>query len=328
MKCSGKSSVLLFAVLFFDSKFVFADEVLASGIQSQGVAFVERKPELMRMSIDLLAKGDNMAEAVSKMKERRAKAEKQLAMLGATKDSWKFGEIRLDQQQRNRRKQLYILIQQRGGGNAGRAAKETDAIPTPVDLTMKLTAEWPIGNAELDDMLVIAQRLQDSIKAADLAGIEDTDDLSAEAAELAEELEGLEQTNFAINHMAAIAASTVDFDNPGGQKPGEPTFVFAAKISAADRQKAMGDAFLAAKEKADQLAQAAGMVRGNLRRISTSNSAEENDLSGEQAVAYPHIYNSMFHRPLADGDRTNEAVGLFPGMLKHRVVINAVFDLK
>ena len=152
--------------------------------------------------------------------------------------------------------------------------------------------------ADTADLLVTSKKLQDAIKAADLAGAKDAEEPSPEEAELFEEMDEMANA----------------FNNQQGSKPGELVFVFVAKISAADREKAMAEAFRSAKQDAAQLAKAADLELGPLRSLQGGEGIE-----AEDGADYRMLDNTPFGRAMRQQmvghDHTDEAIGAGPGIL-------------
>jgi uncharacterized protein YggE len=325
MENTTRSLVLLLAILLISNN-CSAQDLATGGIVCQGESVLERKPEVMRMSVDLRAKGEKMADAIAKLKERRTNAEKRLIALGAAKETWKFGEVRLDKKQISRRAQLRMLIQQRAAMNGGQAVKENDdEKPTPVDLTMKLTAEWPLSETDDAERLGTVHKLQEAIRETDIGGAEDADDVSEEEAEVAEEMDGVMVGGLNLA-VARSGLSFMDGDSTA-QKPGAPSFVFVAKIPAADRQKAMNEAFLEAKAEAVQLAQAAQHELGALKSLSCASGVEADDQVTDQTIYYTPMNSSPSLRRQS-ADSANEAIGTSSGTLKYKITVNATFAFK
>ena len=282
------------------------------GIHGMGEVVLERKPELMRLQVNLLAKGKDLPEAIAKLKTRRTKVEKQLETLGAAGDSVKFGDIELDQAQDDQQQQMEMMMRQRMAQKRGGkrpAGKEVSV--KPVKVLLNLTAEWPLKEADGAEMLIASKKLQDAIKAADLGGMKDSEEPTPEEAELADEMEEMVSS----------------YGGREGPKPGEPVFVFVAKISTPDREKAMAEAFRAAKQEAAQLAKAAELELGTLRSLQGGGGIEADDASD-----YRMLYNSPFggalRHQMTGRDRSGEAIGVSPGPLKFKVTVNATFAAK
>ncbi len=290
----------------------FAQVTSDEGIHGTGEVLLERKPEVMRLQINLLAKGKDLPEAIAKLKTRRTKVEKQLETLGAAKDSVKFGDVEMDQAQDDQQRQIEMMMRQRmAQRRGGKRPAEKEVSVKPVKVMLKLVAEWPLKAADTAELLVTSKKLQDAIKAADLAGAKDAEEPSPEEAELSEEMD----------EMANV------YSNQQGPKPGEPVFVFVAKISAADREKALAEAFRSAKQEATQLAKAADLELGSLRSLQGGGGIE-----AEDAADYRMLYNTPFGRTMrqqmAGHDHTGEAIGAGPGILKYKVTVNATFAVK
>ena len=285
------------------------------GIQGSGSVVLERPADRMRMQIDLLAKSTkDLPDALAKLKAQRARVEKQLETLGAAKESIKFGEPRVDESQNDAQRQMAMMVRQRMmSGARGKKPGKEPALAMPVKVAMRLTAEWPLKAGDPVGQLLEVRKLQDAIKAADLAGQKDAEEPTAEEAELAEEME----------------APDVDMYMGGrqGPKPGEAAYVFSARIPTADRDKGLADAFQIAKSEAVALARAAEIELGPLRSLQSSSVIDSED--GE---SYQQMYNSPFgnlmRRDLQANSAAGEAFGPSPGILKYRVGVAASFAIK
>ncbi len=282
------------------------------GIHGAGEVVLERKPELMRLQVNLLAKGKDLPEAIARLKTRRTKVEKQLETLGAAKGSVKFGDVELDQAQDDQQRQMETMMRQRmAQKRGGKRPAEKEVSVKPVKVMLNMTAEWPLKEAEGAEMLLSSKKLQDAIKAADLGGMKDSEEPTPEEAELAEEME----------EMAS------GFGGREGPKPGEPVFVFVARISAVDREQALAEAFREAKQEAAQLAKAAELELGALRSLRGGGGIE-----ADNGDDYRMLYNSPFQAALrhqmSGHDRTGEAIGVSPGPLKFKVTVTAAFAVK
>lgn len=275
-----------------------------SGIQASGMATIERPSEVMRMQVEILAKSaKDLPDAMAKLKSRRAKVEKTLESLGADKKSISFGELRIDESQDENHRRMEMMVHQRLAQRGKKPAKEV--VTKPVRVAMRLTVEWPLKDADAASQLMESKKLQDAIKAADLAGLKETEEQTAEESEVAEEMEE-------------------PMNNWGGQnqaKPGEPQFRFFAKIPAADREKAMAEAFRRARVEAEQLAKAADVGLGRLQSLQATSSPDPEDFEGYR----PYGFQYRGRPSETDGD---EATGPKPGILKLRVGISASFAIK
>ena len=135
---------------------------------------------------------------------------------------------------------MMVLAQMR---NRGRKVPKGLQAPQSVTVTSMLTAQWPIETQSHEKVLLMAQDIEEKVKAADLAGSKETEKLSPEEEELEEE--------------AGQAAN--QSGNDEGQQPRQPQFLFIAVLSEQDRRKAMADAAVKARQQAAELAAAAGV---------------------------------------------------------------------
>jgi hypothetical protein len=179
-----------------------------------------------------------------------------------------------------------------------------------------LTAEWKLSAKSPDELLLAVHALQEKIKAADLAGMKDAEKLSPEQEEMLEEAEDPDMMGFNSNIEV---------------KPGEPVFMYVSRISDAERDKALAEAFQKARAHATRLAKAAGAELGNLKSLTAHNaSPRDYDVSGgRNQYAYQMIQMARAQAGLDDDEANDtEALGVEPGPVKINVTIMAVFDLK
>src|SRR5256885_8146488 len=64
-------------------------------VAAQGTVELQRQPEVLRVQVEVLAKGKDLAEALTKLRERRQAAQKQLTAMGVANTNVEFGEPRL-----------------------------------------------------------------------------------------------------------------------------------------------------------------------------------------------------------------------------------------
>jgi uncharacterized protein YggE len=275
------------------------------GIQASGMATIERPAEVMRMQVEILAKSaKDLPDALAKLKTRRTKVEKVLESLGADKKAVTFGELRIDESQDANVARMEMMMHQRLSQRGKKPTK--DVVAKPVRVAMRLTAEWRLKEGDATSQLLESKKLQDAIKAADLAGVKETEEQTAEEAEIAEEMEEPMVQTW------------------GGQnqpKPGEPQFTFTAKIPAADREKAMAEAFRKARAEAEQLAKAAEVGLGRLQSVQANSAVDAEDFEVYRQYGLPYHGG-------ADQSKGDDATGLKPGMLKLRVGVTVSFAIK
>jgi uncharacterized protein YggE len=274
-----------------------------------GLGFVDlkRQPEVLRVQVEILAKGKDLKEALARLKERREAARSRVAALGAIKDAVVFGEPALSSEKTDQQKQLEAMVARgvRFGG-AKPAAKIKETPPAVVSFWLRF--EVPLKATDAEDLLLVSQRLQEQVRAADLAGLKEFKKLSPQEEELAEEAQ-------------------LTQGQEGEPKRGEPTFAFVAKLSEADLAKATAEAFQKARHEAAKLAQAAGAELGRLHHLESQNgglSAEETAyMSYSGRMAYQARMAQNFPAP-----ERPEAVGNQPGQVTYRVAVTAAFLLK
>lgn len=281
------------------------ESAAVSGIQASGVATIERPAEVMRMQVEILAKSaKDLPDALAKLKTRKTKVEKVLESLGVEKTSITFGELRIDESQDANLGRVEMMMQQRLLQRGKKATKAV--VAKPVRVAMALTAEWRLKESDATSQLLESKKLQDAIKAADLAGMKEAEEQTAEEAEIAEEMEEPMVQAWGGQNQA---------------KPGEPQFTFAAKIPAADREKAMAEAFRKARTQAEQLAKAADVGLGRLQSMQANSAVDAEDFEVYRQYGLPY-------RGGPDQSKGDDATGLKPGMLKLRVGVTVSFAIQ
>lgn len=283
-----------------------------SGLQDSGVvsgagtAKIERPPTIMRMQIELSGKGKSVRDALAGLKDRREAAIAQLVKLGAPKDSIKVAEPTIAAAANDQQRQMQMMIRQRMAGRKKSNKPETK--PT-ITLTSTLTVEWPLPAGNAEELLTTAHELREKVQQADLAGLKEAAKLSPEEEELAEE--------------------AVEVQSYGGEeaaKPGEPRFVFVARISDEEYAKLAAQAFAKARQKATALAAAAGARLGPLQRLD----GQDGGASSYQEQYYMQMgygYSTTQLQAEAGSD-AHEAVGNEPGKVTYQVTVSAAFALQ
>jgi hypothetical protein len=294
---------LCFCCMWFSSA-VFAQEAQSPGVSGEGSITLERPASRMRMTIVLTEKGPSVKEALAKLSERREAAAIQLQTLKAEKESITFTRSALAADDNNQRRQMEAMIQER----LARGASVPKGLQLPKSATVQctLTAEWPLSKETDEELLIQTKELQDKVAEADLAGLKEAKKLSPEEAELEEEL---------------AAMSSGGYYEESEAKPGEPQFLYLARISEAELDKALEEAFGKAKAQAERLARAAGLKLGELATLRRIDSPY--DVYDEYSY-YASPYRSM--PPTAVADET-ESHSPKPESVKFQFRVEATFQM-
>jgi hypothetical protein len=281
-------------------------------VTATGTAVLKRQPELMRVQVEVQAKGKDLKEALTKLKVRRETARSQLAMLKSVPGSIEFGEAAVTVGKTERQRQLELMIMQRlRTGPEKKPAPIKQNLPVIVASTLKV--DLPLTAADPDELLLAASELQEQVKALDLGGLKELQKMSPEEEEVAK---GLKEF---LHDPATL----------GGQ-PGEPTFLFVSKISEDDRAKIMAEAFDQARQEAARLAKAAGAELGPLTRLHNPMAdltVDQNEVPNADSLLRKLL--GVRTSPTADSAPSpNEAVGKQPEKVTYRVTVTASFLLK
>lgn len=289
-----------------------ADDPIGQTILGQGSATVKRVPTILRMHIEVLGKGETLKEALDKLKARRQAAVAQLKTLKADHESIELGSPSLSNVESQRRRQLEAMVIQRYSARGGDLPKGLK-VPKAFTVSVSLTAEWPLEADGPEQMLLATQALQEKVRAADLAGTKDAEALSPEEQELAEEMSDM-----------------MGFSGEQEAKPGEPHFLYVARISEEDRDKAFAEAFAKAKEQASRLAQAAGARLGPLVALSGQGGGGiefGDDMYGYEYQSYLRRLIGT-HGGMNEPGLKDEAVASDPGSLSFAFYVKATFRLE
>ncbi len=258
-------------------------------ISASGNSLVQRKPTQLRLFMQLTAKGKTLEDALAKLKEHQEAATTQLEALKAERKSIVFGAPSMSNDQSSRRKQIQTLVIQQMRARGKKVPKGL-LTPRTVTVSSTLTAQWSLKEESHEKLLLLAQRLQDKIKAADLSGSKEAEKLSPEEQEFEEE----------ANQMSSQFGEEQ-------QQPGQPQFMFVAVLPKAQRQKAMAEAFAKAKAQAAELAQAAGVEIGPLVGLSGGCSGQSNLGENPYYSRYSSGYSYLLRQMIAG--QTGESSG-------------------
>jgi hypothetical protein len=281
-------------------------------ITAAGTATFERRPDLVRMQIDLSADGKDAKEALANLRQQEKAAREKLAKLGAADASIKLEDPRVATPGPNdQRMQMERMIRARTGVG-GNKPPATGPSQPKVSVAGTLRAEWRLAAQSADDLLVETNDIQAKVKAANL--------VAPKATRTPEEQEEAEE-----------AAGTMV--NNGQPNPGEPVYIFVCKLSEEDRAKVTADAFGRAKEEAGRLAKAAGTSLGGLRQL-TSGAGPAADAEQFGGMDYSNPYGRYFYNMMqrqqggVSAAEAPEAIGAQPGKVSYRVMVSASFAVK
>jgi uncharacterized protein YggE len=292
-------------------------------VSASGRVHLQRTPTHLRMFLQISGRGKTLEEALATLKERREAVAAQLEKLGAEKASIVFASPSVDESVVQQQKRMEMMLAQRlrsAGGGAKKAAKPAKP---PVSMVSLVTVQWPLKADSTEKLLLAADELREKVKAAELISGKDVPKLSPEEQEVAEE-------------MAAEMARNSGYGNSEEEaaKSTEPRFVFLARLAAADRQKALADAFAKAKAQAAELAKAAGAQLGPLTSISgDSGGANAVTGYGRQWGYSPYGRNEAeYMQQLAQAtgaeEQHDESVAMKPDGVGFDFSVNATFSLR
>lgn len=274
-------------------------------VSGTGSVIVKQMPTTMRMSIQFKETGKDLTDALKNLKDRREAAKAQLVKLGAKSDSMREGAPANVADDPQAAQAMMMMANARPGGK-----KKKAAAPAKVTISARLSCEWPLPSGSMEEVMLFAQTVKDKVQAADLAGQKEQKKTTAEEQEEMEEMEMFQR----------------QYGGRSEAKPGEPSYVYLAKISADDQQKARAAAFKKARLQAVQLADAAGTKLGKLRTLQSNSE----NASAYQMMAYNRYRNGEDEEESGDDDDADdEQLGKSPVCAKvpFAFVIHAAFDI-
>ena len=224
------------------------------------------------MYLQLTGKGKTLEEALAALKERREAVVAQLEKLGVDKSALVFTPPGVDDSAGAQQRRMEVMIAQRMGGRerqegreAGQAARSRD------DHAHGAVAPGGRHHGETASGRRCRAREDQGRRPGRRQGGPET---------------------FAGRARGGGRNGRPDSPNMGGDeeqaKPGEPRFLFVARLSPQDRQTALADAFAKAKLQAAELAKAAGAGLGPMTGLSET----AGGMSGyAQSIARYNNYN-------------------------------------
>jgi uncharacterized protein YggE len=279
-------------------------------ISASGVSVVKQLPTSLRVTVPLSGKGRTPEEAVANLKVRRESAAAQVLALKADKKDVTFGDPSISNAQTDRQRQVEQLIAQRRsqGQKVPKGLLTQDVYL--VDCSM--TVEWPFASKTAEEFLLESHNLVQKIKKAELIGKSDTEKLTPEEEEVADEI--------------ANAAESED----GNESQSTTVQIFyVARVPEKDREKAFADAFVKAKKNGEDLAKAAGVELGPVVAIAGIETGNQNTET-ETYASTP--WANGLHRvsppsPDAAEQQSNESVGADPDSMKFTYSLNVIFKM-
>lgn len=274
-------------------------------VQGNGSVEIKRSAEILRVQVEVLAKGKDLKEALAKLKDRKEAALAQLVNLGVPKQAVEFTTASASAEADGGRSSspYEMMLRDRISRAPKKAPAKDDAQP-PVLVSATLKADVPLKADGPEELLLVCQAVQEKLQKADLGGLKELAKGSPQEEEAAEE-----------DGMLRLSGRG---DN--GPRRGEPTFIYVAKLSNDEHHKALTQAFGRARQDAERLARAAGLELGPLKNLGGS-AVSENRYSGRS-----RYYEQ---ESLGGSDEwRGEVLGLQPTSISLRITVTTAFALK
>lgn len=250
---------LLCSLSVFVATAAQAQIIRSEGIQASGTASVRLRPETMRLRMELVARGESIADAMAMLKVLIERDRKQIQVLGAIPESIRFGDpgIRKNQpidgaqaanEDQNENDAPKPAAANAAAANAPPAEAAAAAPARQVTASMSLTADWELKARDPIELAVEIGTLQQKIRDADLSKTNDGND-DGDGDDPQEEEE-----NNRFGLMPALS-------------PGVAKYLFVAHLPLDEQKKCAARAYARAKRDAEILAAGAGTPLQRLRSL-------------------------------------------------------------
>jgi uncharacterized protein YggE len=281
-------------------------------VVGRGLFELKKQPEMLRVQVEVFAKGKDLKEALAKLRLRRLATQKFLESIGAASNSIEFTEAAVNPEKADRQRRIGMMMMRMRAQQGGKPTKEKPKEAPPILVISNLKAEIKLPAGDAEELLLATHSLEQKIKAADIAGTKDIQQLTPQDEEQAAEEMG-------------------EDNDPDARKPGEPMFFYVRKLSEKEHAGAIGQAFKKARRDALQLAVAAGVELGPLDHLESDMGVEVNqgveDSNSESALMRQFVEHGRMSGT-AEENTTPEAIGMQPSKVFFRVALTATFEVK
>ena len=273
-------------------------------ISAAGTSSIKRLPSTIRVIVPIQAKGKTIEDALKSLETERKTALDKIQKIGFTEENIRVEGFSFDQSQENKRRQMERMIAQRMGQAGAKKTTSTESVA----IRCMLYAEWPMTGNTVEEIFKESHTLKQKILAANL--IPKPEGLSPEEEELAEEME-------AMNYSGEEESSN------------EPRFIFVAKVSDEEGQKAYAEAFEQAQKQGALLAKAAGFKLGPLKQIAGSVTKNQETMEPYSRYNHDPYLAQMIHAQQFGNDETSqfEGIAASPDSITFTFIIHVSFGM-
>jgi uncharacterized protein YggE len=280
-------------------------------ITGRAVQTVKAQPSIVRVYLQISAKGKTLEAALENLKKRCETIRSQVAKLGGKAETVKF--TGLDKTDSSDRKQMLETLRRQMGSD-----RLPKGLATPQSVTVNATfsADWPLSGDTPEKLLLESDQLKKKLTDADLAGVKaDEAEQTPEEREAAEEMQAMMRERYSGGDAA--------------QKPGTPTLVFVARLPDAKHDAALAEGFKKAQANAERMAKAAGVSLGPLVRVNGMSDNFVGNLMNRSRFEYGQSYNGYPNQPWQPQIETeeNEASSNTANEIEFHLGVEAVFSL-
>ena len=277
-------------------------------VNGMGTESVQVLPDELRMTVALRAQQGTLEQALTAYRTRKEAVTKLLKEAGALAESVKVSDPRLEEPPSGEATALRRAVERVVGPQPARA----EAARAPKAIAFTAEATWKLSATSADELLLEAATLEDKVRKLDLLG---------KASLTPEELETLEESAGAEEEFAY---------EPAKAQPGEPSFLYAKKLDAAQLTALKKAAYEKAVASARELAAIAGRELGDLASLSAvAAPANLEEASYYESVALRRLFAAAgrFGPGGMGTGKLDEALGAVAGKVSLEVHVMVGFRL-
>lgn len=219
------------------------------GLVTAGQAELQKQPVVIRLHVDINAKGENLEKALDSLDKQIETAKKKIEKLKPVENSIKVGNPQISLANDERQRQMEMMIQE-GMMGSDRKPPQGLKMVKMAAVRVSFQVDWSLDAQTPSEQLLLIDELKTEIEKADISGKKE-EKLSPEEEEMMEEMQG----------MGSRYGSDDEIE------PGTPVFVFIAKISKEEKLKLLQDAYQDAHQQAEDLTTALKVPLGKLTSL-------------------------------------------------------------
>ena len=283
------------------------------GVATAGQAELLKKPTMLRLHVEITAKGKTLEDALENLEKQIEETKKKIEKLGPIKESIEVGTPQPTASNAQYQKQMEMMIRSQ---MAGMGRKPPAGLKKILMVAAKASfkADWKLDAETPAEQLLFIDELKKGIEEADISGQKENEKLSPEEEEMMAEIQSNMGRNFGSDNEIA---------------PGTPIFVFIATITPEESQKLLKDAYQNAREEANKLTDAVGIPLGKLISLSGTISKNQEGLGMHSYGGYEYeMREYMQAMGIQSSVAKNEAISRDCGPIKFGAYVKTVYELE